>query len=202
MKGGSKRIAWKGIKEANESYISRKFLLPGRTFDNPTRFRESTLRKYWQLLYNQSQSGEEFTFKAVSRSGKGRNNKKAGGKPKKKGLPEAADGSLDSTSSDEDDEEEKGQGRNKGKNQDKPEDKDQDKPEDKDKDEDEDEDEDEDADFDQGPLMPNQRRSDAEKIAFLRALTHKGDVAYKAIIDAVVPMRVSSHFTVILFIFR
>ena len=45
---GSKRVAWKSIKENNSWYISKTFLLNKQTFENPTRLQENHLHAYWK----------------------------------------------------------------------------------------------------------------------------------------------------------
>lgn len=77
---------WKGIREANEWYINKPFLLPSRTFDNPTRLSESDLRAYWKHWYNSFQSGKPFTFKRTGARDAGAHN--SSDEPKEKDLPE------------------------------------------------------------------------------------------------------------------
>lgn len=66
LKGGSKRVSWKGIAKKNQWYISEQFLLPGKTLDNPSRLAEATLRAYWKHWFDLACSGVILTFKRIS----------------------------------------------------------------------------------------------------------------------------------------
>jgi hypothetical protein len=66
LKGGSRRVKWKSVTKHPEWYIGRAFLLPKKSFDNPSRLGETTLRAYWEHWFDLSSSGEEFTFKRTS----------------------------------------------------------------------------------------------------------------------------------------
>ena len=83
--GGSKRVAWKGIKVAPEQYISKKFLLSGQTLENPTRLLEHNVRAYWNHWYQLAQSGHPFAFKRVAAvsSNPGKSRKEQAGRAEK-----------------------------------------------------------------------------------------------------------------------
>lgn len=65
LKGGSKKVSWTRVKEQNGWYIDKAFLLPGKTFCDPSRLAEADLHAYWAHFYRQSQAGHSFTFKAT-----------------------------------------------------------------------------------------------------------------------------------------
>jgi hypothetical protein len=60
--GGVKNVKWKDVKAHNPWYISKEFLLPGKTFYNPTRMPEAAVRAYWKMWYGLAQSNTHFAF--------------------------------------------------------------------------------------------------------------------------------------------
>jgi hypothetical protein len=65
LKGGGKSAAWTRIKQANGWYIDKQFLLPGKTFHDPTRMPEDAIHAYWTHWYKMAQSGDSFCFTTV-----------------------------------------------------------------------------------------------------------------------------------------
>jgi hypothetical protein len=167
---------WKAIRKKNRWYIRDSFLLPKRTFDNPTRLSESDLRAYWKHWYDLSQAGRPFTFKragAYDATICSDSDEPQEGGPKENTSEEEEQPTRDREPQEEEEEEVEGQPGEAGA-------------------------EDEDGHSGSGGkvLTPDQCTSFGEKIIFLRSLVHSDGKAYRDIVNIVAQMRVSFIYAV------
>jgi hypothetical protein len=173
--GGGKRVPWTEIKDSNDWYIDAAFLVPGKTFGNPTLSIKRTIQAYWSHWYNLSQSNQPFTFKRTypphtSSSDEQESDKRANkraptedGDEDSKRVPteDGDEGSKRVPTSDEDE---------GGKRVPTDEEQDENKIEE---------------------ATPARCCSDEEKVGFLRALADPSDRPYLSVIATLAPMKVS-----------
>ena len=188
LAGGSKQVRWKDIENDNEWYISKTFLLHGKTFKNPTRLSEVVMRAYWKHWFQESQSGNQFTFRRVGAHDEKSRETTELFVPETPPVPEPSDpeedeleekkkGEPDVEEPDENEGKAKGKGRDEGEGEEGDEGEEEEEPP-------------------AANLTPNQCGTDEEKISFLQSLLVHNQ-KYQAIVNCLARMRVSRFHHVI-----
>lgn len=194
LKGGTKKVSWTLVKEMNEWYINEDFLLPGKTFIDPSRIAEADLHAYWAHLYKLSEAGQSFTFKATKPP-------KIGEKVapmedhrhEEENRPEEDHGPEDEDQPEEESQPKKGKSK-KGKSK-KGKSKKASAPEEEGNGSGRKMREGVPEESEENPELPSQCLSDEKKLPFLRSLC-PDEEDYQAVVSLVAQMRVSSQYSV------